>query len=214
MVWWTLALAAAQGLSSASAQKKNADATNRAQRRFEKLNKLFAKEDELQGYVAIAARRSQERSVLAQSLDQVSLDAARRIGAVTTSAGESGVKGNTQAALVNDFVISQLKSEQAIMDTEKYAQEQYQRDVDAVRTQAASRILMGQQQRVPGPNYAQIFIDAATSYMQMQSQYNAANTYQGKTVTSQSVPGAYPHYASSTPPSYNTKLPGPSAPMY
>lgn len=192
MVWWTLALAAGQGLSQAYGQKKNADAINRAQRLFERLNAQFANADLMQAYVAISARRLQERDVLARSLEDVTLDATRRIGAASVSAGESGVTGNTQAALIRDFKIVQLKSQTAIMDTEKYMQEQYERDVTAARLQRDSRILTGKQQRVPGPNYMQIFIDAATSYMQMQQQYDSANTYQGQKVTNQSVPQAPP----------------------
>lgn len=175
MVWWTFALAAFQGLSQAQGQKKNADAINRAQRQFERLNRIFANEDYLQTTVAVTARRLQERGVLAHSLEAVTLDAKRRIGTVSVASGESGLKGNTQAALVRDFQIAQLKSEGAIMQTEQYMQEQYERDLKAARTQRDSRILTGKQQRAPGPNYMQIFVDTATSYMQMQQQYNAAN---------------------------------------
>lgn len=189
MVWWTLALAAGQGILQASGQRQQANAINRAQRAYEKLNAKLAREDFVQAVVALSARRLQERGVLARSVEEVSLDATRRIGAASVSAGESGISGNTQAALIRDFKMAQLKSQSAIMDTEKYMQEQYDRDVKAAQSQAASRILLGKQQRVPDPNYLQIFVDSATSYMQMQSQYNAANTYQGQPVTNASVPG-------------------------
>lgn len=188
MVWWTLALAAGQGLLQAQGQRQQANAINRAQRAYEKLNAKLAREDFVQQTVAIAARRLQERSVLARSMEEVALDATRRIGAVSVSGAESGISGNTQAALVRDFKMAQLKSQSALMDTEKYMQEQYDRDVKAAQAQATSRILLGKQQRAPDPNYLQIFVDSATSYMQMQSQYNAANTYQGQRITNASVP--------------------------
>jgi hypothetical protein len=94
------------------------------------------------------------------------------------------------------------------MDTEKYMQEQYDRDVQAVRVQRDSRILMGQQQRAPGPNYMQIFVDTATSYMQMQQTYNAANTYQGKKITNQSVPQNGLNPEANLPPSNSHYWPG------
>lgn len=188
MVWWTLALAAVQGLSQAGAQKANADAVNRAQRAYERLNRGLAKQDFIEQTVAISARRLQERSVLARSMEEVTLDATRRIGAASVSAGEAGISGNTQAALIRDFKMAHLKSRAAIQDTEKYMQEQYDRDVQAARAQMTSRIMLGKQQRAPQPNYMQIFVDSATSYMQMQAQNNASNTYQGQKITNGSVP--------------------------
>ena len=199
MVWWTLALAAGQGLMQAQGQKKNAAAINRAQRQYERLNAQFANEDLMQSYVALSARRLQERDATVRSIEEVSLDATRRIGAASVSAGESGLSGNTQAALIRDFKATQIKSQTALMDTEKYMQEQYDRDVNAARTQRDSRILMGNQQRAPQPNYMQIFIDSATSYMQMQQSNNAANTYQGKNITNGSVPMLNPE-AKTLPP--------------
>ena len=206
MVWWTLALAAAQGLSQAQGQKANADAINRAQRQFEKLNAKLANKAYAQDLVAISAGRLQQRDQLVRSLEEVTLDATRRIGSVSVSAGESGLIGNTQAALVRDFKVAQLKAQTVIMDTEKYMQEQYGRDVDAARANRDSRILTAKQQRVPGPNYMQIAIDAATSYIQMQQTYDAANKYNGQPVTNQSVPqhgpGGYGQPFQPAPPSY------------
>lgn len=177
MVFWFLPaiMAAAQGAQNANAARQNQRATNRAQRRFERLNTQFANEDQIQSYVAIAARRGQERKALFSSLDQVSLDASRRIGAASVAAGESGVHGNSSAALIRDFHIAQLKSEGNIMDTEKYMQEQYGRDVAAVRAQTASRILGGQQQRAQTPDYAGMFLQATAQYMANSQQLNAAN---------------------------------------
>lgn len=188
MVWWIpLLLAGGQAASSASSQKSNQKSMNAAQRRFEKLNFQFANEDLLQTYVALSARRAQDRQVLANSLEEVTLDATRRAGAARVSAGEAGVSGGSTAALINDFKRAQLKSEQGILDTEKYMQEQYGRDVQAARAQATSRIYGGQQQRAPGPNYTQIFLDGITQYMQMSAQMDAANTYKGKKITNENT---------------------------
>ncbi len=194
MVWWTLALAAAQGLSQAHGQKANAAAINRAQKQFERLNAKLANKAYTQDLVALAAGRLQQRDVLVRSIEEVSLDATRRIGAVSVAAGESGLTGNTQAALVRDFKVAQLKAQTAIMDTEKYMQEQYGRDVDAARANRDSRVLMAKQQRAPKPSYMQIAVDAATSYMQMEQTYRAANTYQGQQITNSNVPQQAPYY--------------------
>ena len=120
MVWWTLAIGAIQ----AGQAKSNADATNRAQRAYERLNEKLARADYMQKIVAISARRLQERDALARSMEEVTLDATRRIGAASVSGGESGLHGNTHAALIRDFKMAQLKSQTSIMDTEKYMQEQ------------------------------------------------------------------------------------------
>lgn len=188
MFWLPLLLSAGQGILSAQGQKANADAINRAQRRYEKLNFTFASEDLVQTYAALAARRSQDRKVLSDSLDQVTLDATRRIGAASVAGGESGVHGNSTEALINDFKITQLHSQQNIQDTERFAQEQYGRDVESARTQAMSRILTGQQTRAPQPDYMQIFLNATANYLDWSKGMKAANSYDGKIVTNQNTP--------------------------
>jgi hypothetical protein len=173
--WFGLILSAAQAAGAASDAKSNVDAANRAQRQYEKLNLQFTNADLIAGYAAVSARRLQERSVITDSIEMVSADASRRIGAVSVSGGESGVHGKTSAALIDDFRRVQLTTEQNLLDTERYSQEQYGRDVEAMRSQAYARLLQGQQQRIPEPNYAGIFLNAAGNYMQMANSWNAAN---------------------------------------
>lgn len=175
MVFWVpLILAAGQYASNANSARSARSAANKAQRRFEKQNLQFTNEALAQDYAALGARRAQERSVLDNNLEELTLDASRRIGAVSVASGESGVSGNTSAALINDFRRNQLVSEMHIQETEKFSQEQYSREVEAARTQAHSRLLGGQQDRVPQPNYMQMFLDATASYMQMSQQYDVA----------------------------------------
>lgn len=188
MVWIPLILSAANGLNQAYTGKQNADAINRAQKRYEKLNFQFANEAKLQDFAAVAAARAQSRKTLFNSLNQVTLDATRRIGSVSVASGESGLHGNTSAALLNDFRRAQLRSEGNIMDTEKYMQEQYGRDVQAIRAQAESRIRGGEQQRVQGPDYMQIAMNSLVGFIQQKQVLDAANKYQGQRVTNQNTP--------------------------
>jgi hypothetical protein len=192
-----LVLAGAQyGLSSYQ-QAENFREASRAQERYEKLVIKFTNEDLIQSYAALASRRAQESKTISDSLEAVTLDATRRAGALSVAAGEAGVRGNTVAALLRDFHATQLRSEQALIDTEQYANEQFSRDAAAMRSQAQQQIFQSQQARPQAPNYLQNFLSATATYLNLQGRMNAANTDPyGNRVSNSSVPNRPPEASS------------------
>lgn len=157
-----LLLAGLQYVGSTQGKQREADRLARAQRKFEKLNAQYTAADLVSNYGALSARRLEERRVLTDSVEQLTRDAERRIGSAVVSRSEAGVGGHTAAAVINDFKISQLTSEQNLIDTERFAQAQFERESQALKTRAEERIAMAEQPR-PQVSYMQDFLTFTSS---------------------------------------------------
>ena len=178
-----MVLAGAQFISSSYTQRENQRQQIAANRKFERLNLRFAGEDLVNNWAALNQRRIQESNLIASSLEEVSRDAARRIGAVRTSAGEAGVKGKSVQVLLRDFHANQLRTEQNLIDTNRAAESQFELEQRGLLSKYRERVLMGQQPAVPGPNYLQNLLDTTAMYLNLQGRMgNNTNT------TNSSVP--------------------------
>lgn len=178
MVFWIpLILSAVQSGNSAIAKQNAYEAQKRAQRRFDKLNREFTNADLVAGYASLTMRRLQQRRQLSDTLDQITRQSGERQATASVSAAQAGVKGNTVEAVLNDFKRIQLESEQNILDTEQFAQAQYTSEVEAMRSQAHSRLLAGQMGPIARPNYMQDFVDFAASAMKA---YNYEREFNAK----------------------------------
>lgn len=160
MVFWLpIVLAAAQGANSALGKEQAYRQAKRDQRRFDRQNLAFTNADLIAGYAGLTMRREQQRREFAISLDQITRQTGQAAASASVGAAEAGVSGNTVDAVLNDFKRIQLENEQNILDTEKYAQDQYMLDVESLRAQAHSHLLQGQMAHIQPPNYMQEFID-------------------------------------------------------
>ena len=165
-----LALSGASFISATNTQLENQRRQQRANSRYERLTKRFAGEDLVRNWAALSQRNIQETDLIRASLAEVSKDAARRIGAVKTSAGESGVKGKSVQILLRDFHANQLLTEQNLLEQERRIQAQTELEQEGLKSQYKERVLMSKQPDVPGPNYLQNFLNATAMYLNMQGQ--------------------------------------------
>jgi|GEM_PF-4704178 len=212
VVWIPLVLAAAQGLNSGLAKDAAYRAQKRAQNRFDRQNREFTNADLIAGYGALTMHRLQQRRQFADTLDQLTRQSGQRIATASVSAAQSGVKGNTVDAVLNDFKRIQLESEQNILDTEEYAQAQYTQEVESMRSQAHSRLVAGQMGQIQRPNYMQEFVNFTTAALQA---FDYERQFKNKYPT-EGLGGGYgsgPYGAHGQPPSQIVSLPGPSAPV-
>lgn len=164
---YPLVLAGAQFLSSTWTQQENQRRQERANRRYERLTKRFAGEDFVNNWAALTARQLQESDLIKASLDEVTKDAARRIGAVKVGAGEGGVKGNSVQAVLRDFHANQLLTEQNLAEQERRLNEQAALERVGLVSKYQERVLMSKQPDVPGPSYLQNFLDATAMYLNL-----------------------------------------------
>lgn len=168
MVFWIpLIMAGAQMGSSIATQEKNAADQRKANKRFERLTLRFAGEDLVAGMAAEADRRVQESRVIMETLDQATIGARKRIGSARVAASEGGVRGNSVDAVLREFKANQLRTEQNLMDTERFAQTQFGREMAGLQSQFQERVLFSKQPNPQGPNYLQSFLDATAMYMNL-----------------------------------------------
>lgn len=165
---YALALAGLQFLSSSYTQKENQRRQQRANARFERLTKRFAGEDFVNNWAAVTAQQIQQSELIKASLDEVSKDAARRIGAVKASAGAAGVKGHSVEAVVRDFHANQLLTEQNLAEQERRLNDQTALERQGLLSKYRERVLMSKQPDVPGPSYLQNFLDSTAMYLNLQ----------------------------------------------
>ena len=159
-----LSLTAAQGAAAAYQQGKSFSTQKKAASSIAHA----AEESAIRQYGALQARQEQENAKAAQSIQHVAEQARKVAATATVQAGESGVGGNSVAALHADFERSALNYESAVTRNKAMLDEQFKRDADGIQRNQQSQI-NDAYSRIQPPNYLGILIGSAADALKIKS---------------------------------------------
>jgi len=159
-----LSLTAAQGAASAYAQGRSFSAQKKAASSIA----TAAEESAIRQYGALQERQEQENAKAAQSIQEVATQVRKVAATATVQAGESGVGGNTVAALHDDFERSALNYESAVTRNKAMLDEQFKRDAEGVQLNQQSQI-NDAYSRIQPPNYLGILIGSAADALKIKT---------------------------------------------
>lgn len=166
-----LALSAVSSGLSMVQQSVNARAQTQYQERVHQMNVEVANESARASYIALGQRALQEREAVAQSLFEVSqrAEAARSTAAV--AAGESGTRGASVDALLQEFRVNEVRHQEVLRRNLQFTEAQLDLESRAVQSGHQAQILSTLPQPVPRPNFAagllRLGTDAVGQYLQL-----------------------------------------------
>lgn len=139
-------------------QSANASAQKKFNKESFDTNKAAADANAVRNYVALQNRQKQEHEKANQAIESAHREAVSARGTSTVSNAESGVAGNSLAALDAEFLRTEAEYTSRTIRSQAYLDSQFGREYEGVRAGQEANIRSGIGPPVQGPDYLNIFV--------------------------------------------------------
>jgi len=159
------ALTVASTATQLLGQGQNARAQSDYQKKLYALNTKAADENAVLSYQQIQQRQLQENEKASQAINAAHRQATLATGRLVTSTAESGVGGNTVAALLGDFRRQEADYVQTTIRNRAFLDDQLKLEMESVEKRRQAQIISGMSSPVPGPDFLNAGIKMGASLL-------------------------------------------------